>query len=156
MLTGEILPEWEAAMDELSATSFAFYTRHLMDDPEVFTYFEQATPVAELEHARIGSRPAKRADASASGKSAAKRSLADLRAIPWVFGWMQSRHVVPAYFGVGYALEQFAETHENGLSLAARDDAGAAAVRGHHQECRDRDGQGGLRDCEAVLVAGGR
>jgi phosphoenolpyruvate carboxylase len=117
VLTGEILPEWEAALDELSATSFAFYTKHLMDDPEVFAYFEQATPVAELEHARIGSRPAKRADASASGKSAAKRSLADLRAIPWVFGWMQSRHVVPAYFGVGYSLEQFAETHEHGLAL---------------------------------------
>jgi phosphoenolpyruvate carboxylase len=117
VLTGEILPEWEAALDELSAISFAFYTKHLMDDPEVFTYFEQATPVAELEHARIGSRPAKRADASASGKSAQKRSLADLRAIPWVFGWMQSRHVVPAYFGVGYALEQFANTHEDGLAL---------------------------------------
>jgi phosphoenolpyruvate carboxylase len=117
VLTGEMLPEWEAAMDELSATSFAFYTKHLMDDPEVFTYFEQATPVAELEHARIGSRPAKRADASASGKAAEKRSLADLRAIPWVFGWMQSRHVVPAYFGVGYALEQYAEKHENGLAL---------------------------------------
>jgi phosphoenolpyruvate carboxylase len=62
--------------------------------------------VAELEHARIGSRPAKRADASAQG--AAKRSMADLRAIPWVFGWMQSRHLVPAYFGVGHALENFA------------------------------------------------
>jgi phosphoenolpyruvate carboxylase len=102
-LTGEILPAWEAALDELSATSFAFYTKHIVHDPEVFTYFEQATPVAELEHARIGSRPAKRADASATKK----RSMADLRAIPWVFGWMQSRHVVPAYFGVGHALETF-------------------------------------------------
>jgi phosphoenolpyruvate carboxylase len=102
-LTGQILPTWESALDELSATSFAFYTKHIVDDPEVFTYFEQATPVAELEHARIGSRPAKRADASAQKK----RSMADLRAIPWVFGWMQSRHVVPAYFGVGHALEQF-------------------------------------------------
>ncbi|HEY5213177.1 MAG TPA: phosphoenolpyruvate carboxylase, partial [Acidobacteriaceae bacterium] len=116
-LTGEILPRWEAALDELSATSFAFYTENLVDDPEVFTYFEQATPVAELEHARIGSRPAKRADASASGKAAARRSMADLRAIPWVFGWMQSRHVVPAYFGVGYALDQFARTHPDGLEL---------------------------------------
>ncbi len=114
VLTGEVLPEWEAALDELSATSFAFYTKHLMDDPEVFTYFEQATPVAELEHARIGSRPAKRADGSSSAQ---KRSLSDLRAIPWVFGWMQSRHVVPAYFGVGYALEQYAEKHEGGLAL---------------------------------------
>jgi phosphoenolpyruvate carboxylase len=117
LLTGEILPEWEAALDELSATSYEFYTRAIVNDPEVFTYFEQATPVAELEHARIGSRPAKRADASASGAAVAKRSMADLRAIPWVFGWMQSRHVVPAYFGVGYALDQFAQTHPGGLDL---------------------------------------
>jgi phosphoenolpyruvate carboxylase len=112
-LTGEILPAWEAALDELSATSFEFYTKHIVNDPEVFTYFEQATPVAELEHARIGSRPAKRADASATKK----RSMADLRAIPWVFGWMQSRHVVPAYFGVGYAIEQFITKHPDGLEL---------------------------------------
>jgi len=112
-LTGEVLPAWEAALDELSATSFAFYTKHIVDDPEVFTYFEQATPVAELEHARIGSRPAKRADASATKK----RSMADLRAIPWVFGWMQSRHVVPAYFGVGHAMEAFVAAHEDGLEL---------------------------------------
>jgi phosphoenolpyruvate carboxylase len=111
--TGEILPTWEVALDELSATSFAFYTKHIVDDPEVFTYFEQATPVAELEHARIGSRPAKRADASATKQ----RSMADLRAIPWVFGWMQSRHVVPAYFGVGHALESFVNAHPDGLDL---------------------------------------
>jgi phosphoenolpyruvate carboxylase len=104
-LTGEILPEWEAALDQISATSYAFYRKHIAEDPETFTYFEQATPVAELEHARIGSRPAKRTDAS----SARKRSMEDLRAIPWVFGWMQSRHVVPAYFGVGHALQQFVQ-----------------------------------------------
>jgi phosphoenolpyruvate carboxylase len=110
-LTGAILPEWEAAFDEISATSLAFYQKHIVNDPEVFTYFEQATPVAELEHARIGSRPAKRQDASATKQ----RSMADLRAIPWVFGWMQSRHVVPAYFGVGHSLEKFANEHPNGL-----------------------------------------
>jgi phosphoenolpyruvate carboxylase len=102
-LTGEILPEWESALDQISATSYAFYRKHIAEDPETFIYFEQATPVAELEHARIGSRPAKRTDAS----SARKRSMEDLRAIPWVFGWMQSRHVVPAYFGVGHALQHF-------------------------------------------------
>jgi phosphoenolpyruvate carboxylase len=114
-LTGEILPEWEQVLNELSAMSFAFYTRHIVDDPDVFTYFEQATPVAELEHARIGSRPAKRTDASA--RSETKRSMADLRAIPWVFGWMQSRHLVPAYFGVGHALEKFAENDPAKLEL---------------------------------------
>jgi phosphoenolpyruvate carboxylase len=98
-LTGELLPEWEEALEELSESSYAFYREQIIDDPEVFVYFEQATPVAELEHARIGSRPARRTG---------KRTFADLRAIPWVFGWMQSRHLVPAWFGVGHALERFA------------------------------------------------
>ncbi len=112
-LTGEILPEWEAAFDQLSATSLAFYQQHIVNNSETFTYFEQATPVAELEHARIGSRPAKRKDASASRQ----RTMADLRAIPWVFGWMQSRHLVPAYFGVGFALEQFVQAAPGNLEL---------------------------------------
>ena len=107
-LTGEILPEWEAALDRLSETSYEFYRKHIVDNPETFTYFEQATPVAELEHARLGSRPAKR-----SGK----KSMADLRAIPWVFGWMQSRQLVPAYFGVGHALDRFVKENEGGLAL---------------------------------------
>jgi phosphoenolpyruvate carboxylase len=105
-LTGEILPVWEAALDQLSATSYAFYRKHIVDNPDTFTYFEQATPVAELEHARLGSRPAKR-----SGK----KSMADLRAIPWVFGWMQSRQLVPAYFGVGHALNEFIQSTPDGL-----------------------------------------
>ena len=107
-LTGEVLPEWEAALDHLSATSYDFYRKHIVDNPETFTYFEQATPVAELEHARLGSRPAKR-----SGK----KSMADLRAIPWVFGWMQSRQLVPAFFGVGHALHLFVKENPNGLAL---------------------------------------
>jgi phosphoenolpyruvate carboxylase len=111
-LTGEILPQWEAALDQLSATSYAFYRKHIVDNPETFTYFERATPVAELEHARIGSRPAKRTDAS----SAKKRSMEDLRAIPWVFGWMQSRHLVPAWFGVGHALSAFVDASADGLA----------------------------------------
>jgi phosphoenolpyruvate carboxylase len=104
-LTGEILPAWEAALDQLSATSYEFYRKHIVDNPDTFTYFEQATPVAELEHARLGSRPAKR-----SGK----KSMADLRAIPWVFGWMQSRQLVPAYFGVGHALHHFIQSNPDG------------------------------------------
>ena len=106
-LTGEILPAWEATLDELSASSCAFYRKHIIDNPDTFTYFEQSTPVAELEHARLGSRPSKRS---------AKKSMADLRAIPWVFGWMQSRQLVPAYFGVGHALQQFIQQNPDGLS----------------------------------------
>jgi phosphoenolpyruvate carboxylase len=106
-LTGEILPAWEATLDELSTTSYEFYRKHIVDNPDTFIYFEQSTPVAELEHARLGSRPAKR-----SGK----KSMADLRAIPWVFGWMQSRQLVPAYFGVGHALHQFIQSKPDGLA----------------------------------------
>lgn len=98
--SGRVEPAWESAMNTLSEESFAFYREHVVDDPEVLEYYEQATPVAELENVRIGSRPSRR-----SGK----KSLADLRAIPWVFGWTQSRHQLPAWFGVGHALTRFAE-----------------------------------------------
>jgi len=93
-----LMPEWEAALDQLSEISFGFYRKYVLENPDVVTYFEQSTPVGELEHAKIGSRPARR------NKSP---KLSDLRAIPWVFGWTQSRLMVPAWFGVGYAIEEF-------------------------------------------------
>jgi phosphoenolpyruvate carboxylase len=96
--TGVLKPEWEAALNELSAVSYDYYRTHILEDPGILTYFEQSTPMAELENAKIGSRPSRR---NASPK------LTDLRAIPWVFGWTQSRLLVPAWFGVGFALEQF-------------------------------------------------
>jgi phosphoenolpyruvate carboxylase len=91
--------KWDAVMDELSAEAFAFYRKCIAESADVLDYFELATPVNELVHARMGSRPARRSQSHA---------LADLRAIPWVFGWMQSRHAVPAWFGVGYTLERYA------------------------------------------------
>jgi phosphoenolpyruvate carboxylase len=90
---------WAPAMEQMSSAAFTFYRRHIAENPDVLEYFDQATPVNELEHARIGSRPLRRREG---------RRLKDLRAIPWVFGWMQSRHAVPAWFGVGHALQQFA------------------------------------------------
>jgi len=117
-LTGAIEPEWEQTLDQLAAASYAFYREHIIENPETLLYFEQATPVAELEHARIGSRPAKRTDASATGRQQ-QRSIEDLRAIPWVFGWMQSRHLVPAWFGVGFALEQFVGANAGSDAQAA-------------------------------------
>ena len=89
---------WEEAVEEMSQAAYRVYRREIADNPDVLEYFEQATPVNELDTARIGSRPSRRATG---------RRLEDLRAIPWVFGWMQSRHAVPAWFGVGHALEQF-------------------------------------------------
>jgi phosphoenolpyruvate carboxylase len=97
---GERISEagWETVVEELSESAFAFYRKQIAEDPDVLTYFEEATPVRELEYARLGSRPARRGQT---------QGLEDLRAIPWVFGWMQSRHVLPGWFGVGYALERF-------------------------------------------------
>src|ERR1700721_2191369 len=91
--------KWDEAMEEISRDAFWFYRQHIAENPEVLDYFEQATPVNELVFARMGSRPARRSQS---------RELADRRAVPWVFGWMQSRHAVPAWFGVGYALRRFA------------------------------------------------
>ena len=96
--TGVLKPEWEAALNQLSEISFNYYREHILNDPGVIEYFEQSTPVGELENAKIGSRPSRRK---------ASLAIADLRAIPWVFGWTQSRLLVPAWFGVGFAIEQF-------------------------------------------------
>jgi len=105
----ELDQESEAALERMSEDAFEFYREKIAENDEVLTYFEEATPVRELEHMRIGSRPTRR-----SGR----RGLGDLRAIPWVFGWMQSRHVVPAWFGVGFALERFAvESADNAALL---------------------------------------
>ena len=100
--------QWESAMEELSQTAFDFYRKNIAENPDAMTYFEQSTPVGELQNVKIGSRPAKRKQT---------RSLDDLRAIPWVFGWMQSRCLLPAWFGVGHALEQFLRKPEGAQIL---------------------------------------
>ncbi|MEX2283610.1 MAG: phosphoenolpyruvate carboxylase [Gemmatimonadota bacterium] len=93
---------WDGVMNELSSRAFECYRTNIAENQDLIPYFEQATPVQELALAHIGSRPAKRKQTS---------GLADLRAIPWVFGWMQSRQVVPAWFGVGTALQSFSNDH---------------------------------------------
>ena len=105
--TGVLTTEWEAAFSEMSATSFEYYRHSVVEDPEVLLYFEQATPVAELEHAKIGSRPARRKGGI---------DFPNLRAIPWVFGWTQSRLLIPAWFGVGYSLELFSKK-DGGMAM---------------------------------------
>jgi phosphoenolpyruvate carboxylase len=89
---------WAGAMDQMSKQAYEYYVRCIRDNPDTLRYFAQATPAPEFDLAKIGSRPARRNTAN---------DLANLRAIPWVFGWMQSRHGLPGWFGVGHALEQF-------------------------------------------------
>ena len=94
----ESVEEWTAAMNKMSEQAWQHYVSAVRDNPDIVPYFEQATPSLEFDLARSGSRPPRRSPA---------RGLQDLRAIPWVFGWMQSRHGLPGWFGVGYALERF-------------------------------------------------
>jgi phosphoenolpyruvate carboxylase len=96
------LARWKDVMEEISAEAFAAYRRLARETPGFYDYFVQATPVEELQHLRIGSRPAKR--------KAGSKSLDDLRAIPWVFGWTQSRHLLPGWLAVGTALGNFIES----------------------------------------------
>jgi len=88
---------YEDAFEEISQISFRLY-RGLVEDPDFLTYFYQATPIEELEYLKIGSRPTYRKE---------KGRVEDLRAIPWVFSWNQSRHILPGWYPVGSALKGF-------------------------------------------------
>jgi phosphoenolpyruvate carboxylase len=93
------LPEWEAWMESLAKSSYAFYRNLVYETPAFEEYFWQATPIDLVEHLRIGSRPSRRKGGS---------DIRQLRAIPWVFAWTQSRHLLSAWYGLGHALETFA------------------------------------------------
>lgn len=89
-----IQPEWTVLMESLSQQSYKVY-RSLVEEPGFIRYFEEATPIEEIENLPIASRPSRRTG---------QRTLTDLRAIPWVFSWTQNRCMIPAWYGMGTAL----------------------------------------------------
>ncbi|MCP8971056.1 phosphoenolpyruvate carboxylase [Ectobacillus ponti] len=99
--------EWVEAMDEIAAYSLEKYQSLVFKDPDFLTYFREATPLLELGALNIGSRPMSRKGSS---------RFEDLRAIPWVFAWTQSRQLLPAWFAAGTGLQRFAE-EKDGLEL---------------------------------------
>jgi len=110
------VPEaWRAAMTEMSELAFRAYEALVRKDPEFIEFWRTATPIEEISGLKLGSRPTFRK---------ATKSVEDLRAIPWVFSWMQSRFVFPGWYGLGSALDQF----------AAKGPEQAALLRAMYQE----------------------
>jgi len=103
-LSVQVPERWSEVMDRLSASAYGRYRSLIYENPDFLRFFEQATPILELGWLNIGSRPARRSKG---------HSIEELRAIPWVFAWMQSRYVLPSWYGVGGAFEEYV-SEENG------------------------------------------
>jgi phosphoenolpyruvate carboxylase len=106
---------WLKAMEQMSAAALAAYRACVHDDPEFLTFWRQATPIDEISELNFGSRPTYRRKGSVS--------VGDLRAIPWVFSWMQSRFNFPGWYGLGSGLN----------ALLAQGPAGEKLLREMHQ-----------------------
>ena len=101
-------PDWRGAMDALARAGERAYRSFVYETPGFLDYWQQATPINELANLPISSRPAKRTQGG---------GFESVRAIPWVFSWMQSRAIIPSWFGVGYALASFCADRPDGLAL---------------------------------------
>ncbi len=103
--------EYHAAMEEISAAAFASYRGLVYETPGFVDYFRASTPIREIAELNIGSRPSSRKPS---------QRIEDLRAIPWVFSWAQCRVMLPGWYGLGSAIEDFiARRGEKGRDLLA-------------------------------------
>ncbi len=101
---------WNQIMEEISAASRKTYRQLIYEQPDFLDFFMSVTPVEEISKLQISSRPARR--------SSGKKDISSLRAIPWVFSWTQSRFLLPAWYGVGTALQDFLDQEpEENLKL---------------------------------------
>jgi phosphoenolpyruvate carboxylase len=108
---GELIPSLAAVFDKFAAASQRAY-RTLLESDGFLTFHRSATPIDALEHSRIGSRPSRRTG---------KPSLADLRAIPWVFSWNQARFYLPGWFGAGSGLAALDDADFSALAAKVRE-----------------------------------
>jgi phosphoenolpyruvate carboxylase len=108
---GTDAPAFRAVMDTLSDHAFAAYRSLVYETPKFNEYFRTATPLTEIAELNIGSRPASR---KASGR------IEDLRAIPWVFSWAQSRVLLPGWYGFGSAIDQWRREDPKGRTAELR------------------------------------
>lgn len=90
---------WNEIMEELAARSRQHYRALIYEQPDFIDFFHQVTPIEEISQLQISSRPARR--------PSGKKDLSSLRAIPWVFSWTQTRFLLPSWYGVGTALQEF-------------------------------------------------
>jgi phosphoenolpyruvate carboxylase len=103
---------WLRTYERVANAGHQKYRETIYDSDELGSYFQQATPIGEIAKMHIGSRPAKRVETN---------RIEDLRAIPWVFGWTQTRHLVPAWMGVGSGLSWFLSASSREIRWAPHD-----------------------------------
>ncbi len=90
---------WNEIMEEIAARSRVHYRALIYEQPDFIDFFHQVTPIEEISQLQISSRPARR--------PSGKKDLSSLRAIPWVFSWTQTRFLLPSWYGIGTALQEF-------------------------------------------------
>lgn len=106
------IERWEGVMEELSRDSVGFYRDLVFHEPDFIQFYQEATPIQLIDIASIGSRPSRRK---------VSMRVEDLRAIPWVFSWIQSRFILSAWYGVGAAVETYLKKNgKKGLRLLRR------------------------------------